>query len=216
MEEQVNDIDRHISEIESENSALRDKNNEINTAMVSSNFAGNDPSNEIRYQLDCAELLARIEHFLKGEVMSFDDDQNEYWSKQTNEDLVLFNEYGVNAIMSIIGNYIDKNTMLSRYDEMRINEILADLGDELIKFIFCNFEKMGMDTEFKKTRYELTVLTIIHGIESTYRKAIQGKTSEEINTSRIFTQSDSLGRMPQQMMPQKQGFSVFNPSTWRF
>ena len=128
------------------------------------------------------------------------------------EELVLFNDYGVNSIMSIIGNYIDKNTILSNYDEMRINEIMADLGDELANFIYCNYEKMGMDSNFKKTRFQLTVLTILHAIESTYRRALRGKTMEDLNSSRIFTQSDNLGRSP--TAPQKKKFSPFHPSTW--
>ena len=155
---------------------------------------------------------------------------NEYWStpKKTveikgdkgkkefveivNEDLILLNDYGVNSILVIIGSYIDKNTILSNYDEMRINEMLADLGDELANFIYCNYEKIGMDTEFKKTRYQLMVLGILHSIESTFRRSLKGKTMEDINTSRIFTQSDSLGNRPQQ--PTKKAFSPFKPSTW--
>ena len=126
--------------------------------------------------------------------------------------LILFNDYGVNAILSIIGNYIDKNTILSFYDEMRINEILADLGDELANFVYCNYEIMGMDTEFKKTRFQLTVLTILHAIESTYRRSLRGKTMEDLNSSRIFTQSDVIGNRQQSLIKKK--FNLLKPNTW--
>ena len=96
---------------------------------------------------------------------------------------------------------------------MRINEILADLAEELAKFIYCNYEKMGMDTEFKKTRFELTVITIIHSIESAYRRAISGNTMRELNSSRIFTQSDIKGS-PLGMSMQKKRFNLFKPRTW--
>ena len=170
-------------------------------------------------------MLSKIEHFLRGEFISIDGDGNEFWDKPrktitkkdgTTEDvldttLILFNDYGVNSILAILGNYLDKNTILSFYDEMRINEILADLGDELAKFIFCNYEIMGMDTEFKKTRFELTVITILHTTESAYRRAIRGKTMEDLNSSRIFTQLDNLNRNPLQA---KKKFNLFKPSTW--
>lgn len=192
------------------------KNSELTTALSGVSYQGRGgEKNLIEFQLDTEAMLEKIEHFLKGDVLKVDEMGNEYWAKQKNKDLVLFNEYGVNSLMLIIGNYIDKNTVLSFYNEDRINEILADLGDELANFIFCNYEKMGMDTDFKKTRYALTVLTIVHSIESAYRRAMHGDTVQKLNSATIFTQSDHLGltsRYGQQ--PQKRKFNLFNPKTW--
>lgn len=221
-----NDI---LGQLEEENTQLRSKNLEMNSALSASTYKGNEDNNLIQYQIETGEMLEKIEHFLKGERLATDEDGSEGWTgpKKTiqveledgtieerevlNETLVLFNEYGVNSIMSIIGNYIDKNTILSFYDEMRINEILADLAEELAKFIYCNYEKMGMDTEFKKTRFPLSVLTIIHAIESAYRRAMKGKTFEDINSSRIYTQNDSINS--NRSMGKKK-FHLFKPNTW--
>ena len=215
-----------LKKLEKENDALRDKATQLNTALSSSTYQGQEDPNLIQYQIDTGEMLGKIEHFLRGEYITADSEGNEYWTKpkikvkakngkyveMLDTDLILFNDYGVNAMMSIIGNYIDKNTMLSFYDEMRINEILADLGDELANFIYCNYEKMGMDTEFKKTRFQLLVLTILHSIESTYRRALRGKTMEDLNSSRIFTQIDSIGNRPQLQVKKK--FNLLKPNTW--
>ncbi len=193
---------------------LREKNIELKTALSSNTaYQSQTDTNLIEFQLDTKEMLEKIEHFLKGDIAIIDQEGNEYWTKQPNEDLILFNEYGVNSIMLIIGNYIDKNTMLSYYTEDRINEIMGDLGDELANFLFCNYEIMGMNTEFKKTRFPLTVLTILHSVESAYRRAIRGSTMENLNTSKIFTQSDIIGggRMQQQI---KKKFHLLRPSTW--
>lgn len=221
-----------LQKLQNEADELRQKNTQLNTALSSSAYQGNEDANLIQYQVDTGEMLGKIEHFLRGEYIAVDKDGNEYWAKPMknvriqnkrtkkitekeiiDKDHILFNDYGVNSVMSIIGNYIDKNTILSFYDEMRINEILADLGNELANFIFCNYEKMGMDTEFKKTRFQLVVLNILHIVESAYRRAIRGKTMEDINTSRIFTQLESMGggRSP---MPTKKKFNLFKPSTW--
>lgn len=204
--------DDYISQLEGDAEVLRSKNTELNSALAGSSYAGTS-GNLIEFQLDPGDMLARIEHFLKGDYISLNDQNDEVWTTQENEDLILFNEYGVNSIMVIIGNYIDKNTMLSTYDDMRINEILGDLGDELSKFIFCNYERMGMDTEFKKTRYQLTVLMIIHSIESTYRRAIRGDTRIDLNSAKIFTQSDLIGRPTMAPMKKKGGFwkNLFSP-----
>ena len=202
-----------MESLQAETQNLQSKNTELNSALSASNFQTGDDKNLIEYQLDSSEMIGRVEHFLKGETVGYDAEGNQVWIKQENEDLNLFNEYGVNSIMTILGSYIDKNTILSNYDEMRINEILADFGEEIAIFIYCNYEKMGMDTEFKKTRYGLTVMTIIHGVESAYRKAIGGWTSRELNSSRIFTQSDtkspSLG-----LAQNKKKFNLFKPRTW--
>lgn len=201
-----------IDQLSEEVKELREKNLTLSTGISSSAYHGQE-NNLIQYQLDTGDMLEKIEHFLKGDTLVTDKKGNEFYSTPTDEKLILFNAYGVNSIMSIIGNYIDKNTILSRYTEERINEILADLGDALADFIFCNYEVMGMNTAFKKTRFALTVLTIIHSIESSYRRAIGGKTMEDLNQSKIVTQglSDNMGRMP---MVQKKPFNLFRPGSW--
>lgn len=222
--------DDFLTKLKSDNAELRERNAQVSSAnMQQTAYQKEEDANLIQYQVDTGDMLGKIEHFLRGEYVTADKEGNEYWAKPMktiaikengkekfievlDEDLILFNEYGVNSIMSIIGNYIDKNTILSNYDEMRINEILADLGDELANFIYCNYERMGMDSNFKKTRFQLTVLTILHSIESTYRRAIRGKTMEDLNSSRLFTQSDHNGGG--QSAPMKKKFSPFNPSTW--
>lgn len=225
------DDDDFLQDLQDEVKSLKQKNTQINAALSSATYQGQEDANLIQYQVDTGEMLGKIEHFLRGEYIAIDKEGNEYWAKPTkkkrfrskktqkivikevtDESLILFNDYGVNSIMSIIGNYIDKNTILSFYDEMRINEILADLGDELANFIYCNYEKMGMDTEFKQTRFQLTVINILHVTESAYRRALRGKTMEGLNTSRIFTQLDSTGNRP--TTPTKKKFHLFRPSTW--
>ena len=224
-----------LNKLQGEANELREKNQQLNTALSTASYQGQEDANLIVFQVDTGEMLGKIEHFLRGEYIATDPEGNEYWAKpkrkvlddkgviqtdkegneleEVNTDLVLFNDYGVNAVMSIIGNYIDKNTILSFYDEMRINEILADLGDEMANFIYCNYEKMGMDTEFKKTRFQLTIITILHSIESTYRRSLRGKTMEELNSSRVFTEMDNLGGGRPGTQAKKK-FNLFKPGTW--
>ena len=70
-----------------------------------------------------------------------------------------------------------------------------------------------MSDKFRKTKFRLLIVTTLHMIESTYRKAIGGKTIEEINQSRIITQSDLVG---QRGLPQVQSrkFNILNPRSW--
>ncbi len=127
-----------------------------------------------------------------------------------------FNEYGVAELMRIVSMYVTKETFLSYYEEDRINEILGDLGTTLTNFIFCNYEKMGMDNKFKESKYIMIVLNILHTVESCYRRALEGREQENIRTRSIVTQSQGMGgggniaRMP---LPRRK-FHPLKPTTW--
>lgn len=205
-ERAINELTEQLSQVESD----RQKTKESLAATTHSAKEGN----LISYQLDSAELLAKLEHFYRGDILVIDEDGTR-WQKQKNKDLVPFNEYGVSVMMETVTKYIDKNTSLSRYKEERIYEILADLGEELTLVVYCNYEKMGMDTYFKKTRFRAIIVTTLHMIESIYRRALDGKTSEELNQSRIVTQSDAMrGPISSSMMAPKKKSHWWNPRGW--
>ena len=74
---------------------------------------------------------------------------------------------------------------------------------------------MGMDTYFKKTKFRVIIITTLHIIESTYRRAIRGRTSEDINQSRIVTQTEGLGNRPIAIQQKKSVMGkLFNPGSW--
>ena len=210
--------EQYINALELQNKELLNKNLGLNTAAVNSNFfnQGQD-RNLIIWQIDTEDILDKVEHFLKGDVIKTDSEGNVQYQAQKNKTMVTLNEYGVNAIMQILGQYINKDHILSFYDEERIYEILADIGDELADFVFENYDFMGMDTNFKKTRMKILVLSICHLIESTFRRAIRGKQMEEINTGRIITQSEGLGSDFSRGMgldKPRRKFNLFKASTW--
>ncbi len=206
------DNEGYIDALENENKQLKGKVVEITTQM-SGLASTNKNENIIQYQIENIELLEKLEHFYKGEYIGTLKNGEVGWIKPKEENRPL-NDFGVSAMMEIISKYIDKNTTLSYYSEMRIYEILADLGDELVLYVLSNYEKMGMKDKFRKTKFRLLIVTTIHMIESTYRKAISGKTVEEINQSRIISQSDFVGQRPLSSISSKKKFNMFNPRTW--
>ena len=207
------DDEKYIEALEEESRSVKGKN--VQQAIDMSSLASaNKNENLIQYQIETVELLEKLEHFYKGEYIgTLENGEDIGWVKPKDTDQIPLNTFGVSAMMEIISHYVDKNTTLSYYSEMRIYEILADLGDELVIYILSNYEKMGMDNNFKKTKFRLLIVTTLHMIESTYRKAISGKTIEEINQSRIITQSDLVGR-PFPQAPTKRKFNLLNPRTW--
>ena len=181
-----------INELLEQNQSLKGQNTQLSSDL--SAFAANNKDQNIaQYQIDTDALLERLEHFYKGEYLGYDEESNQVWKKPEDKKQIPFNDFGVASLMEIVSKYLDKNTVLSYYTEERIYEILSDLGEELLLFILSNYETLGMDTYFKKTKYRTIVVTTLHMVESTYRRALRGRTIEEINQSRIVTQSDLYG-----------------------
>ncbi len=207
------DTEEYIKALEMENESLKGKN--VDLATSASGFAAvNKNENLITYQIENSELLDKLEHFYRGEYIGTTENGDVGWVKPGDQTQIPLNEFGVSAMMEIVSKYIDKNTTLSYYSETRIYEILADLGEELILYILSNYEKMGMNDKFRKTKFRLLVVTTIHMIESTYRKSLAGKTIEEINQSKIVSQSDNVGLRSYPQSQKRKKFSIFNPTTW--
>lgn len=129
-------------------------------------------------------------------------------------------EYGVQETMNILSMYITKETFLSWYKEERIYEIMADIGDQLNKFFLINSKLLGLDTEYKKTKYPVIIVTILHSIENAYRRALLGSENKGTREGIIVTQHQGVGDhmyggggMGNLSMPKKK-WNAFDPKTW--
>jgi len=172
--------------------------------------ANSQENNLIVWQLELDNILERIEHLLKGETVHIDRDGNITYKTAKDDDLRVLNEYGVALIMNKMSFYLNRNTILSNYDETRIYEILCDIGEELADLMFINYEKMGLNTVEKKARYEPLVMTMLHIIESAYNRALQGAERESLRSARVVTQTQPIVNPNMPVQPQKRGFSL-NP-----
>ncbi len=293
-EEQGFNPEEDMSNVEFENENLRRKNLELSGALTSSGFTPEEEQNLIQYQLETDKILERIEHFLRGDAVRFNENGSyfdeptknvlanvkkdkksgiTYYIQELKESskgsevmrnvlvkilnkkgddinvmerdskLILdklrlikledlgykyvevvdeekkpLNEYGVAEFMRIISMYVTKETFLSFYSEERINEIMGDLGDALNNFLYCNYEKMGMDSKFKESKYTILILNIVHTIESCYRRAIEGAEQFNLRTRAIVTQNQGFGSnrgaMNLARSSSGQRWSPLKPGTW--
>lgn len=294
MEEEFNP-QAHMTNLETENEQLRQKNLEMGGAMTAQGFLPEEDQNLIQYQLETDKILERIEHFLRGDTIKFGDSGTYFDSPTKNvlarikkdpkskityyiqevkdsmsssevkknvlvkiinksgeevnvverdsklilgklkkvkllnlgfkyvevvdEEKKPLNEYGVAEFMRVISMYVTKETFLSYYTEERIFEIMADLGDALNNFLYCNYEKMGMDSKFKESKYTIMIINILHTIESCYRRAIGGAEQYNLRSRAIVTQSQGSGSNMSAMNMARSGgrsqkWSPIKPSTW--
>lgn len=292
MEQNFNP-EEYMSNMEVENEGLRQKNLELSGALTSQGFAPEEEQNLIQYQLETDKILERIEHFLRGDAIKFNE-KGSFFTEPTknvlasvkkdlktgityyiqalkhsdkgseikrkilvkiinkngteinvmerdsklilsklkgmrmkdlgykyvevlDEEKKPLNEYGVAECMRIISMYVTKETFLSYYTEERINDILGDLADALNNFFYCNYEKMGMDTKFKESKYTIMILNIIHAIESCYRRAIGGAEQYNLRSRAIVTQSQggsNTGAMNMARSQSRSRWHPLKPSTW--
>lgn len=96
--------------------------------------------NLVQYQLDIKEDLDRIYHLLSGHVLDYDDANNEVWKEPTDDRLKIFSDYGIKQIMNLVSWYINRNTLLSNYDDKTIRWKVRDFGIELADLIFNRYE----------------------------------------------------------------------------
>lgn len=174
-------------------------------------------SNLIMWQLELDNILERIEHLLRGDIVKVDKDENVTYDVPKDKSLIILNNYGVQLIMNVTSFYLNRNTILSTYDDGRIKDILYDLGNELADVVYINYEKMGMDTIEKKSRYEILILNILHTIESSYNRALSGGERDSLRSARVVTESlVPGGRQPYNMPRKRHRGGFLNPKNWQF
>ena len=292
----LNSLEKEMGDSQQENQYLKSRNFGLQEA-VDSSFMPKPDANIIEYKLSSEDLLSRIEHYLRGDIIKTKINDNgeveSFYSsptkkitalilkekssgffyiidenlqnKKVEEDWVVISivgkdqqeekveedygkllaekikklykdkkltkvgystrelidetklnlsDYGVSEVMNTLSMYISKETFLSYYKEERINEIMADIGDELNKFFLINGRVMGLNTEYKKTKYPLMLVTILNTIESAYRRSINGNENRGTREGIVITQNQS--QMPQNpaMMGNKKKWNPFDKTTW--
>ena len=192
------------------------QNNQMNYS--SSMFGGGQKQNLVEWQLDFSKELIEIERLLRSDVLIRDKEGNEEWIPNPNKEHKLFNEVGVQDLLRYIYTMVNKNKVLSNYDDLEIKIRVWTIKHELRVLIYNNFETYGMDNEYKMNNYSMVVHTIGSLIEDAYRRAMNGEERRDLNSARMVNQNEPM--MPQNInmypqMQQKKGIvSRIMPWNW--
>jgi len=152
---------------------------------------------------------------LRGDKIHLQDG-NMIWSLAVTEEEKVLNEFGVAEIMRILSMYLNRNTILSNYDEDTINEKMMDFGFELADLFYLKYEVMGLSTLEKRKLYPMLVRQIVDTIHSSYLRALHGGERESLREARHITQSDQISQYGQggvvvNATPQPRERGVLNP-----
>lgn len=177
-------------------------------------FGADTENNLAKWQLELNDILERAEHLLRGDKIEIKGG-NVIWVACDREEDRTFNEHGVRLIMHFIHMYVNRNTIMSNYDNETINDKVFDFGVQLSDFIFTNCEELGMTSEKKQERYDMICLEITDMVHSAYLRALGGKERESLTKTTSVHQTMNPGmQMPGMMgQPYKQK-SALKPWTW--
>jgi len=147
-----------LRQLDNENRRLEDENADYKNVITNQlGMTGNeDNANLIKWQLDMTEDLDRIHHLLKGDRRVHDKKGNIVYLAQEDENLRPFNDFGVDVIMNVIQFYLNRNTILSNYDDNTIKWKVLDFGDRIADLIFNRYEDMMNTMDIVKEISDLT------------------------------------------------------------
>lgn len=136
-EEEYNRISEAIrgSQLDADESKLRHAQMEVANQQQEKGM--------IAEQLNLDEELDRMDYLLRGYIQEQDQEtKTKIWVKPTNNEMIILSDYGVHLIRNTIAWYLNKNTLLSNYDEDTINAKMEDFAEALNDTIFMEYEKV--------------------------------------------------------------------------
>lgn len=212
------EIQQAINEIQAESStsSLQDSYNKLRSSqpLQSSNtlITGNmNQDNLIKWQLELDSILERVEHILRGDKPKMVNGNMIFVPPENNEEKI-FNDSGVAEIMRVLTMYLNRNTILSNYDEETILWKVLDFGYEISDLIFLKYEMMGLDTLEKRKRYPMIVRELVDTVHSGFLRALNGGERDSLRQARQINQTENImGNMPMGSYGIPKERSVINP-----
>ncbi len=212
--------------------AQKEKAKAIQGTVSMFNYQGED--NLVRWQLDLREDLDRLYHLLRGDQIKEDPDGNVAFVAPDDPNLKPFNEFGVQLILNIMSFYLNRNTILSNYDEKTIQWKVLDFGNDLADLIFNRYDEMMCTLEkednekqedFERRKqdhlssklkmFPMIVRELVDTVHSAYLRAYHGGERESLRTARTVTQSEPLGGPYYgQSNQSSRKFKLSSPRTW--
>lgn len=91
-------------------------------------------------QLDCEITLGKAYHLLRQDVLKLNDEGILEWEKITDEKKRVLTDEGVDKIMQTLQFYINKETLLSNFDDKQIARRMLEFSLALSANLFMKYE----------------------------------------------------------------------------
>lgn len=102
-------------------------------------------------QLEVETIISKIYHLLKQDVLKEQEDGRLDWESILTTKRIL-TDWAVDKFMQIINFYVNKNTLLSNYNEEQINRLMYRFTTEINDIIFLKYETIFRKLSFKECK----------------------------------------------------------------
>lgn len=123
-------------------------------------------------QLNMTEEIERMNNLLRGRYQQMNKDGEMEWIDPTDTSSIFLSESGVQFVLNSISFYLNKNTLLSNYDEDTINKKMEDYSESLADVLF-----MRSHIYFLEPNYEEVV--------EEYEKLLQKNIDKQLAIAKI-------------------------------
>jgi len=198
--------------------AIQQQNMQIVNAMNKRGtvYSEDQQGDMFKYQLEVNDILSRVEHILRGDIIKITKEGVE-WIELEDKNDQLLNEKGIQAILKTLSMYVNRNTILSDFTEKDIHNIVYDFGMELVDLFYMRYQEFGMTTDEKRKNFPMIMREIIDVVNATYCRAKEGGERRSLGTSRQIIENSAYQN--QGGMGMAGGFSqkkksILNPFSW--
>ena len=106
----------------------------------------------VEIQLEVDSILSDIYHLLRQDRLNFEsDDPSSTW-KESNKRERTLTDWGVERIMQLIKFYINKNTLLTNFDDKQIKRLMKTFLDELNDLVLLKYQNLFRIPTFEECR----------------------------------------------------------------
>lgn len=120
------------------------------------------------------------------------------------------NEDGVEDLILELDARMSVDKVLSNLKEQKINDIVRQVGEVVLNFIFFNADKYNID----ESQWDSILWIVVHNVDIFLRRALDGKTEDNLSKAMLFTDITSRhGGMQQSQYDsddRSTGFSLFS------
>jgi hypothetical protein len=138
-----------------------------------SSFVTKEQESLVKWQLELNDILERAEHILRGDVPTFENGHL-IWKPNPKPQENVLNETGVKAVLKILAMYVNRNTILSDYENDEIRDKVFDFGRRVNNLMFMKAEEFGIDNEEKEKEKEVLIGELVDIVHSAYKRALKG------------------------------------------
>lgn len=101
-------------------------------------------------QLEVDSILENIENLLKGRRMEFNQKDGRHWAEATEESMKILSEWGVQRIMQTVRFHINRNTLMSNFDEKQIARQMLNFMQAMNSLVMLKYEVLFREPTFEE------------------------------------------------------------------